>query len=281
MQISRVGIITHPEVKNNIVEKIIQKLSKYNLQLFFDPITARTVNKPKTNVNEMFVDLAIVLGGDGTILWAVNKLKQDPIILGINTGRIGYLTELNTKNTIQGINNLLQNKFYVDERMRLKVNNKFNVLNEAVVSSHIPASLLEFRIKQDNIPISKFRADGVLISTQTGSTGYSLSLGGPVIHPNAKTYLITPMNSFIKEQMPIIIPDDSKITIELLREDRNAYLILDGSITKILYPHDIISIEKSQRTVKFVRFGKNAKYKHISNIKFRVRENLRNARKNS
>ncbi len=281
MQISRVGIVTHPEVKKNIVEKITKKLLKNSIQLFFDPISAGKTGRDSTNVENMSVDLTIILGGDGTILWAVNKLKKDPPILGINTGRIGYLTELNIKNNIQGINKLIKGKFYIDERMRLQVNNKFNVLNEVVITPHLPATLLEFNIKQDNISISKFRADGVLVSTQTGSTGYSLSLGGPVIHPNAGVYLINPMNPFMKEQVPIIIPDDSKITIELLREDRDAHLILDGCITKTIHPHEVISIEKSWRTTKFVRFNKNSKYKHVSNIKFRIRENLRNARKNS
>lgn len=273
MQISRVGIITHPEVKKNIVQEIVKKLSKYNIQLFFDPISAEKIGQKSIDVRNMSVDLAIVLGGDGTILWAINKLKNNPLILGINTGRIGYLTELNTKNSIQGINNLFRGKFYIDERMRLKVNNRFNVLNEVVIFPQKSATLLEFKIKQNNIPISKFRADGVLVSTQTGSTGYSLSLGGPVIHPNAEVYLITPMNPFMKGQVPIIIPDSSKITIELLREDRNAHLILDGCITKTLYPHEIISIEKSQSTTKFVRFNKNAKYRHVSDIRFRIKEN--------
>lgn len=225
----------------------------------------------------MLVDIAIILGGDGTILWGVNKLKKDPLILGINTGRVGYLTELNTQNAFSRIDRLLSGNFYIDDRMRLKVNNKFNVLNEVVISSYLPATLLEFKIKQDNIDISKFRADGVLVSTQTGSTGYSLSLGGPIIHPAAGVYLISPMNSFMREQVPVVIPDRSKITIELLREDRNAHLILDGYITKVVRPHEIISIEKSQKTTKFIRFNKNAKYNHISNIKFRSRENIKNA----
>lgn len=256
MKISNIGIITHPEVKNNLVQKIIKKLRSKNIGIYFDPVAAVKIKKKKTSVRGMRVDLAIILGGNGTLLWAVNELKSNPMILGINTGRVGYLAELKAKNSIKGIEKLLKNKFYIEERMKLKVNNKYEALNELVIVPKIPASLLEFRINLNKEKITEFRADGILVSTQTGSTGHALSLGGPIIHPEANVYLITPMVPFMQEQAPLIVPDSSKIEIELLRKNRDSYLVIDGNIVKTLKSNAKVSIEKSKNTVKFVRFSR-------------------------
>ncbi|RLI87774.1 MAG: hypothetical protein DRO76_01815 [Candidatus Altiarchaeales archaeon] len=259
MEISRIGIIAHPEVKKEFVQKIVKKLRKKDIHLYFDPIAAGKIKEKKTNVGDMRVDLAIILGGDGTLLWSVNELKSNPIILGINTGRVGYLAELKAENAIKGIEKLLRGEFFIEERMKLIANNRYEALNELAILPKRPASLLEFRINLDQEKIAEFRADGVLVSTQTGSTGHSLSLGGPIIHPEARVYLISPMVPFMREQAPLIVPDSSKTEIALLRKNRDAYLVLDGNIVKIIKSQSKVSIEKSKNKVKFVRFPKNKK----------------------
>lgn len=253
MEIMNIGIITHPGVKKGFVWEVVKKLGKKNI--YFDPVAAEKLGREKTKVGDMDVDLAVILGGDGTLLWSVNELKVNPLILGINTGGVGYLAELNAENALEGIGKLLKGDFFIDERMKLKADGGYEALNEFVILPERPASLLEFRIKLGGGELTEFRADGVLVSTQTGSTGHALSLGGPIIHPEARVYLLAPMVPFMREQASLILPDSSKIKITLLREKRGAHLISDGNIVKALKPKSMISIEKSRTGVKFVRLS--------------------------
>jgi len=263
MQISRIGVITHTRVKGVLARKIADKLSGNGIEAFFDPITAEKINREKTEVKDMRIDLALIAGGDGTILWAVNELANKPLILGINVGKVGYLAELNPENVMDKLDLLLKGKFFIDERMKLKIDNEFEVLNEVLILSR-QASLLEFKISIDNIEIAKFRADGVMVSTPTGSTGHSMSSGGPILHPGVKAYIITPVNPFLREQFPLVVPADSETEIELIREGRGAQLILDGRIIKEIKPHKRISIKRAEKTTKFVRFSEDFGYDHIN-----------------
>jgi NAD+ kinase len=256
MEISRIGIITHPEVEKNIVLDTVKKLRKKGVSLCFDPRTAEKMGVKATETKGMDVDLAIILGGDGTLLWSVNELRGSPLILGINTGRIGYLTELGVHNHIENIEKIFSGEFFIDERSKLRVNNKYDVLNELVIMPQRPASLLEFRISLNNEKITEFRADGVLVSTQTGSTGHALSLGGPIIHPEAGVYQIMPMVSFMQEQPPLIVPDTSRTEIEFLGKKKDAYMILDGNVIKKIKHTEKVAVQKSKNTVRFVRFSK-------------------------
>ncbi len=251
----KIGVISHPHVDPKPLQKIVKQLSDARFYISLDPVAASKLNSKGTEITDMVVDLVITLGGDGTLLWAVKELRSDPLVLGINAGRFGYLTELNLDNASYGLNLLIDKKFHIDERSKLKVNRRFEALNEVSIFPLIPASLLEFKVNVNSHPLMDFRADGVVVSTQTGSTGHSLSLGGPIITPDTRAWTITPANSFMGEQKSIVIPDDSKISIQLLREDRGAYLVVDGHVIEKLHFNDTVLVEKSDRTVKFVRFN--------------------------
>ncbi len=252
----------HRKVKKELAVEIADKLLKKRIKLFYDPITAEKINVEKTEVKDMRIDLAVIVGGDGTILWAINELPDNPPILGIKTGRVGYLAELNPENITGKLDLLFKGKFYLDNRMKLKIDDEFEVLNEVLVLSR-QASLLEFRIYLDGTEITKFRADGVMISTPTGSTGHSMSAGGPALHPKVKAYVITPMNPFLREQFPLVVPGESKTEVEIIREDRDAQIVLDGQLIKEIKPHQKISIKKAENTIKFIRFSKNFSCDHI------------------
>ena len=262
MQISRVGVITHTRVKSELVRKIADKFSG-NGDVFFDPIAAEKINREKTEVKDMRVDLAVIVGGDGTILWAVNELANEPLILGINVGTVGHLAELSPKDIPDKLDLLLKGEFSIDERMKLEIDNEVEALNEVLILSG-QASLLEFKISIDNIEVAKFRADGVMVSTPTGSTGHSMSSGGPILHPGLGAYIITPVNPFLREQSPLVVPADSETGVELIREGREAQLIVDGRITKEIKPHQRVSIKRAEKTTRFVRFSENFDYDHIN-----------------
>jgi NAD+ kinase len=264
MKISRIGLITHMRVGGDLASKIADKLSKKGVSVFFDPIAAEKIGREKTEVRDMHVDVAVIAGGDGTILWAVRELPNNPLILGVNVGGVGYLAELKPEDVMDKMGLLFKGRFYVDHRLKLGVDNEFKVLNEALVLSKQPASLLGFKIKLDNIKIAEFRADGVMVSTPTGSTGYSMSSGGSILHPEADVYIITPINPFLREQFPLVVPADSETEIEPTREDRAAQLILDGQPVKEIKPHQRIHVRKSENYVRFVRFSRGFSYDYIN-----------------
>lgn len=264
MKPSKIGIISHPRIDAKLVLGLVKTLEKAGMALFFDPVTAKKISRKKTEVASMKIDLAIVFGGDGTILWVVNEVCCKPLILGINTGKVGYLAEAAPEEAAEKIKLLLAGRFSVDERTKLSVNNKFEALNEVFLASKEPATLLEFRIRLDGHPVARFRADGVMVSTPTGSTGYSLSAGGPILHPAVGGYLIIPSNPFLRGQFPLVVPDKAVVEIELLREDRDANLILDGRLEKNIRPHQKIIVKKSKNTVRFVRFSKDFEHKQVN-----------------
>jgi NAD+ kinase len=256
MEISRIGIISHPEVEKELLRRIVKKLKKKDCLLYYDPLAAEKTGEKPTKTSKMNVDLAIIFGGDGTLLWSVNELPNRPMILGVNTGRVGYLTEISADDAEEYVDKIFRKEFYIDERSKLKVNEKYDVLNELVLLPQRPASLLEFRVSLNGEKATEFRADGIIVATQTGSTGHSFSSGGPIIHPDAKAYLITPMVAFMREQHPLVVPDNMSTEIEFMGKKKDIYLILDGSQVKKLAHTDKVSVRKSENTAKFIRFTK-------------------------
>jgi len=253
--IRTIGVITHPEVSKDFVHMVASNLKRKGVNLLFDPLAAGKMNQKETNILDMDIDLAVILGGDGTLLWSVNELRCKPLVLGINTGRIGYLAELDASNLEKNIKKIFSGEFIIDERSKLRINDQYEVLNEAVILPKRPAALLEFRMSIGREKPAEFRADGLLVSTQTGSTGHSLSLGGPIMHPDARAYLITPIAPFMQEQPPVIVPDSMKTTIELAGKKKNACMVLDGNtIRNIKYAEKTV-FEKSRNTVRFIRFS--------------------------
>ncbi|MBN2014210.1 MAG: NAD(+)/NADH kinase [Candidatus Altiarchaeota archaeon] len=239
---------------DDFARKVLDRLAVDGIVLSLDPITAEKIGEEKTDVKDMRVDLAVIIGGDGTILWAINELQKDPLVLGINVGNVGYLTELTPEDVMDKLDLLLKGDYEVEERMKLLVDDRVEALNEVLVVSAEPATLLEFGVRLDNLEIARFRADGVIVSTPTGSTAYSLSAGGALLHPKVKGYVITPVNPFQRKQHPLVVPEDSETTIELLREEREACLIVDGRRVKKIGAHQKISIRKAQHKARFVRF---------------------------
>ncbi|ODS40302.1 hypothetical protein BEH94_00315 [Candidatus Altiarchaeales archaeon WOR_SM1_SCG] len=259
MNIKKAGIICHPEVEEReLVEKIIEKLQENDIEIFFDNIIAGKINACGTRISEMDIDLALIIGGDGTILWTLKELKHEPLILSVNAGRFGFLSELKRDNAIEGLNLVLSGKFKIDSRTKIKINDCYEALNEAAILPEKPGTLLEFEIKlneKTNKNLDKFRADGVIVSTQTGSTAYNLSAGGSIIGQGAKVFAITPINPFMNRRRSVIVPDDTKISIKLIRKDRNAQLLCDGIFKTNINSLETVGVKKSRRIVRFVRFG--------------------------
>ena len=218
-------------------------------------------------------DFLFCIGGDGSMLKAVSFLKQNQIpILGINIGRIGFLTGIQKEKLNNGIRSLKSKKYSLVNRdlLTLKINSKINLefpyaLNEITVSRKNTASLVSIETSIDKIKLSKYWADGLIIATPTGSTGYNLSSGGPIMLPETPSMLITPIAAHNLNVRPLVIPNDSIIELKVDGQGTGSdhFLSLDSKLISIPYKTKII-IKRASFSVKTVQFQKNEFYNDLS-----------------
>ena len=218
-------------------------------------------------------DFLFCIGGDGSMLKAVSFLKQDQIpILGINIGRIGFLTGIQKEKLKSGINALKSKNYSLVNRdlLTLKTNEKINLefpyaLNEITVSRKNTASLISIETSINKIKLSKYWADGLIIATPTGSTGYNLSSGGPIMLPETPSILITPIAAHNLNVRPLVIPNESIIELEVDGQGTGSehFLSLDSKLISIPYKTKII-VSKASFIVKTVQFQKNEFYNDLS-----------------
>ncbi len=195
-------------------------------------------------------DLIIAIGGDGTLLSSARKFGYFGIpVLGINLGNLGFLTDVPPEELTVSIQKILQNNFEKEERFFLeaKINvnkGKGKALNEVVIHSRNVAQLIEYELFIDDKFVYRQLADGIIISTPTGSTAYSLSASGPIIHPTVKGICLLPMFAHSLNSRPLIVDDSSKIQIKVCKKGK-ASLSLDSHQNHILKHGDIITIQKA------------------------------------
>jgi NAD+ kinase len=199
-------------------------------------------------------DLIVVLGGDGTILSTARLLGNREIpVLGINYGSLGYLTEFRIEEMFSAIETVLSGKYEIDRRMMLDVSITSNgenkaigrVLNDVVINKSALARIIEISVSFDKFFVNDFRADGLIVSTPTGSTAYNLSAGGPIVYPSMNAIILTPICPFTLTNRPIVIPDTSDINLRLLSADENVTVTLDGQVGYQIKPEDTINVRKS------------------------------------
>ena len=204
-------------------------------------------------------DVVIVVGGDGTILRAIQQMEQPAPVLGVNWGEVGFFADLEHADALPFIRQLAQG-FSVEERMRIafKKDGKHlgTALNEALIVTTRPAKMLRFSIVIDGIVAEQFRADGLLISTPTGSTAYAMSAGGPIVDPRMEEFLIVPLAPFMLSNRPHLI--DSSRTVRItLEAEKPAKLVIDGLIIRHIGEQSTIDISRSPRPAQFVNAGQN------------------------
>jgi NAD+ kinase len=222
-------------------------------------------------------DLAIILGGDGTILKTAGcTAKKGTPLWGINLGNVGFLTESHPEKFEEHLQSILKGKYLLEKRFLLRVEHcssgkkqqSFLALNEAVINQGLFARLIEMKVSVDGRPMLSIKADGVIISTPTGSTAHSLSAGGPIVHPELNALLINPICPSTLTMRPIIIPNSAKVSIKLAtmrHENQNMGLTMDGQVTVPLEYGDEIRIRKSTRAFQMVRFPENDYYETLHN----------------
>jgi len=270
-KIQTIGIIT--KRKNSHHEHCIRELVTYlkrrKKQIFFDQNSAKFFPKEKGYKKEQIlqkVDLAIVLGGDGTLLKTARRLSRKKVyVLGVNFGTLGFLTESTPDRMLNCLDKIFRGQFDSDKRSLLRVtvyrNKKkistFLALNDVVINQGAFARLIELDLEINNRKVVRFRADGAIVATPTGSTAHSLSAGGPIVHPCIQSLTITPICSSSLSMRPIVVPDTRQLTITISTKRKNEQntigLTIDGQDTLILQYGDKIKIRRSKRFLYMLR----------------------------
>ncbi len=209
------------------------------------------------------VDLVLVVGGDGTLLSVARSAPTSTPVLGINVGVLGFLAGLSRPEALTRLDEVLAGGFREDRRRRLDVSvtgvprrTRFRALNDAVLNKEALARISTFSIELDGRSVTEFRADGVIVSTPTGSTAYNLSAGGPILHPQLPAVVITPICPHTLSQRPLVVPAETVIGLKILDPQRRAggvYLTLDGQEGLPIGPESAIEIRPGASPVTLLR----------------------------
>lgn len=279
--IKKVGIITKHNIGERAayIKQLVSELKKYKVEVLLDehaaPLLHVQVAFDKTQILRR-ADLVMVLGGDGTLLKTARYMgSKRPFIAGVNLGHLGFLTAFTPQKLLTNLPKIFAGKFCEDERFLLRVTLYRNgkkyyttlSMNDAVINQGGFARLVTLRVEVNQRKLANFRADGLIIATPTGSTGHSLSAGGPIIHPKIDGFVLSPICPVKLGVRPIIIPNDRQLTIHLetewRAEKKPIVLTIDGQITINLKRGDKIRIRKSSRTFNMIRMGGHNYYRML------------------
>jgi NAD+ kinase len=270
----KIALFTNLDVieNNDNIFSVIKSLIKNKIEFEIDinskisKSALQSANIDEDNIKNFVelndsYDFAISVGGDGTILNSVEKIGELSIpIIGLNTGRLGFLANSSLKNIEKVINKLKNNDFNISKRSIIEVlfnGEKKYALNEITVSRKNTTSLITIEAKLNNQYLNTYWADGLIVSTPTGSTGYSLSCGGPIIIPESKNFVLTPIAPHNLNARPLVISDDKKVEISVNGRENEYLISVDSNIYSV--PIDLtIIVQKASRFLKMVEFNEDS-----------------------
>jgi NAD+ kinase len=257
-----VGLTARNDKKRafDLAGKLSQHLERRGLQLIVDPEIADDVGRANQAVplEKWHPDFIVTIGGDGTILrTCIHLPKPEPPILAVNMGERGFLAEVAPRDAVQAIDRCLRGKFQLEQCRKIASTVKGEVLpdalNEVFISADAPVKLLYASLWKDSERILDVRADGLLAASQTGSTGYSVAAGGPVLDPEAGVFVVTPVCP-LTPFPPIVFSEGSTLTVEVERP-RTPLLVVDGYYRKQMERRrPRVTIKMSKNTTSFIRF---------------------------
>jgi len=257
----------------DVVKKLVSWFKKNKIEFLVDRDLAdllkkRGIRVPSVTAERMGTrcDMVFSLGGDGTILWTADKIgKSETPILGINIGRLGFLTEVDSDTLIDNIRDLLEKQYYLENRMLLeawvlpkKKHAIFSAVNDVVISKGSHARTIEINVFIDNVFFNNYVADGIIISTPTGSTAYNLSSGGPILLPTINDILINPLCPHSLSARPVVIASTSKVLVQVQSPDVKAEMFVDGKTVAQLDDRDKITVQKAPYFLRLVRCNKSS-----------------------
>ena len=232
-----------------VAREVMAYLNLKGINTSCDFTTAREMGVPGGDPSKAAIDLLLVLGGDGTMLWAESKISGRNIpILGMNFGTMGFLTEVDPNKWRDAIDRVLEGHYSVEKRNKIDVainGRKLGAaLNEVVVKTAMPVEMLSLEVKVDEQEADTVMADGVIVATPTGSTAYSMSVGGPIVDHRVKAFIITSISPFKLSARSFVVPDSSKISIRL-KGKKSGVVVIDGESRKEVSSDDEIKCTRS------------------------------------
>ncbi|MFQ5456498.1 MAG: NAD(+)/NADH kinase [Nitrospirota bacterium] len=264
---NKIGIISklHNIDAKDILHKLIPWLSDHGKEIFLDKDSASVIDESsayqKSEIPSL-ADIIIVLGGDGTLLSAARLVLvngRDVPILGINLGGLGFLTEGTLEELYPTLEDILNNDFITEDRQLLisevyrqgeRIARSYS-LNDVIIR-RLPARMINVEIFINKRYVTSLRGDGLIISTPTGSTAYSLSAGGPIIYPSVGCMIVTPICPHTLANRPIVIPDNVTVEIILKSKDEDSFVSFDGQVGFSLRQEDIVEIKKSPDGIRLI-----------------------------
>ncbi|MGD0283780.1 MAG: NAD(+)/NADH kinase [Dissulfurispiraceae bacterium] len=278
---NKIGIIckTGRAEPAEILKQLLPWLGNKGYEVLIDEETAALLGTEGYSRAQIpsLVDMVIVFGGDGTMLGVARLIGARGVpILGVNLGGLGFITEVNRDELFDVIDKILSGKYSLEERIMLTArvyrNNNtvadFTVLNDVVINKGALARIIELETYVDSRYVTTFRADGLIISTPTGSTAYSLAAGGPILYPTLNSIILTPICPHTLTNRPIVLPDGVTIVVTLRAAGEDVFLTLDGQIGFPLQRDDTVEIMKASFTTRLLIPGERD-YFHILRTKLK------------
>jgi len=274
--IKTVGIISRPRREDvaRVVPPLVNWLKAHGAEVICDSETSDCIQPlaAQTRKREDLpgcTDLLIVLGGDGTLLSAARLTAEHRVpILAVNLGGLGFLTTVSQDELYSILEELFSGKHRVSERVMLdaeiiragSVIRRQTALNDAVLNKAALARIMDLELRVDGEYVTTYKSDGLILSTPTGSTAYSLAAGGPIVYPSVEAFVVTPICPHTLTNRPLVIPDSATIEIDFKAEDDAVFLTLDGQIGIELVRGDHIRVRKAPNKLMLVRPSKKTYY---------------------
>ncbi len=264
---TRVGIVAKADAAEAVIATLLDWLGKRGLTAILEKETARLVptgNVAVTSKSDLptQVDLVIVLGGDGTLLSMARAVGDLGVpILGVNFGGLGFLTATTLDEMFPALEAALAGRMAVDERMMLTARvvrqgqslGQYDALNDVVIMKSAMSRIINLAVSVENQYATAYRADGLIISTPTGSTAYCLSAGGPILFPTMDAIVLTPIASHTLTNRPIVLPGTHRLDVTL-NTDQDAMLTLDGQVGLPLREGDTVAVGQGRARIRLLRF---------------------------
>lgn len=275
------GVIANPQkysVKDPFVD-LLQWSDENDVQVYFcsdlqelyngeDHTSAIVVEDEETAIDE--ADIIIALGGDGTMLYTARLMKsiQKPI-LGVNSGRLGFMANTQKENLHQSLDHLIADNYRIDKRYLLEAKdnqgNIFHALNEFLFAKKDSTSMVNVSAEYDQMFINNYWADGLIVASPTGSTAYNLSSGGPIVMPNTDVMVITPINPHTLTTRPLVLPSDKHLKVTAKKQDHEVLFSYDGQIKEISeYPYEV-NIKRSNFTIDLIELPNQSYFDTLRN----------------
>jgi NAD+ kinase len=225
-------------------------------------------DEPQAQHNVPGTDLIVCLGGDGSMLWAARAVVPHPVpILGVNMGRLGFLAELRPGDLMEKLPRVLAGEARVEERAMLQVSvpvwgQTFQGVNDVVIGRSLAGRPVYLDVSVDGHRLAVYRSDAVIVATATGSTAYSLSAGGPILHPEARELVLTPVAPHMAPAHSLVLPPDAVVDLVVSTDD-GATVSVDGQINRALGTGDSVSVCRSPHVARFLRLYEPADYYRV------------------